>query len=258
LFRAAPRRAAHRNDPCISAIFRYGFVMFCRRSNSARANWSGLVAPVIAAMVVTGALVSAPGAGADPNNADQPSVPVVDIVPAALPHAPGVAPGPGIVPAPDAVPGPEAAAVVEASGPVIVPAAHVGADARLLGPGVCPEDGLQVNTILAGRAISAAFPQIQHMIGVRPDAKPWHPSGRAIDIMIPDFGSAAGIALGDAILDFAMKNADKFRVQDVIWRGTYYTPANGPSGSGYGHYDHVHITTFGGGYPTGNEEYLAG
>jgi hypothetical protein len=27
----------------------------------------------------------------------------------------------------------------------------------------------------------------------------------------------------------------------------YYTPA-GPSGSGYGHFDHVHITTTGGGY----------
>jgi hypothetical protein len=28
----------------------------------------------------------------------------------------------------------------------------------------------------------------------------------------------------------------------VIWRGTYYTPA-GPQAGGYGHYDHVHITT---------------
>lgn len=227
-------------------MFRYGFVMFYRRSKNARVNCSGLVASVMATMVVTGALVAAPGAGAEPNNADQPGVPVADAVPVAVP------------PAPEASPAPEAAPIVEASGPVIVPAAHADAYARQLGPGVCPEDGLQINTILAERAVSAAFPQIQHMIGVRPDSKPWHPSGRAIDIMIPDAGSDEGIALGDAILNFAMKNADKFGLQDVIWRGTYYTPANGPSGSGYGHYDHVHITTFGGGYPTGNERYLAG
>ena len=52
--------------------------------------------------------------------------------------------------------------------------------------------------------------------------------------------------------------AGRFGVQDVIWRGTYYTPGGGASGSGYGHYDHVHITTIGGGYPTGGEEYPAG
>ena len=45
-----------------------------------------------------------------------------------------------------------------------------------------------------------------------------------------------------AILAFAMSNVGRFGLQDVIWRGTYYTPG-GPAGSGYGHYDHVHITT---------------
>lgn len=127
--------------------------------------------------------------------------------------------------------------------------------AALLGPGDCPEHGLQVKTILAERAVSALFPQITSMIGVRPDAKPWHPSGRAVDIMIPNPGSAEGIALGDSIRDFALANAGPLGLQDVIWRGTYYTPA-GPSGSGYGHFDHVHITTIGGGYATGNEEYV--
>ena len=33
----------------------------------------------------------------------------------------------------------------------------------------------------------------------------------------------------------------RFGLQAVIWRGTYYTPA-GPQASGYGHFDHVHIT----------------
>ncbi|MBO0678792.1 glycoside hydrolase [Mycolicibacterium sp. S2-37] len=108
--------------------------------------------------------------------------------------------------------------------------------------GVASEVGLQPNTILAARAVSAQFPQIAEIDGVRPDSKPWHPSGLAIDIMIPNPDSPEGIALGDQILAFAMANASRFGLQDVIWRGTYYTPA-GPQASGYGHYDHVHITT---------------
>jgi hypothetical protein len=120
---------------------------------------------------------------------------------------------------------------------------------------VAPEHGLQVKTILAARTISAVFPEIKNMGGVRPDALRWHPLGLAIDVMIPNPSSAAGIALGNQIVSFALKNADKFSLQDCIWRGTYYTP-RGPSGSGYGHYDHVHITTHGGGYPRGGEVYL--
>lgn len=107
--------------------------------------------------------------------------------------------------------------------------------------GVASEAGLQPNTILAARAVSQQFPQIADIGGVRPDSKPWHPSGLAIDIMIPNPYSPEGIALGDQILAFAMANAGRFGLQDVIWRGTYYTPA-GPQASGYGHYDHVHIT----------------
>lgn len=107
--------------------------------------------------------------------------------------------------------------------------------------GVASEAGLQPNTVLAARAVSQQFPQIADIDGVRPDSKPWHPSGLAIDVMIPNPESPEGIALGDQIKAFAMANAARFGLQDVIWRGTYYTPA-GPQASGYGHYDHVHIT----------------
>jgi peptidoglycan DL-endopeptidase CwlO len=108
--------------------------------------------------------------------------------------------------------------------------------------GVAFEGGLQPNTVLAARAVSARFPQIGEIDGVRPDSKPWHPSGLAIDIMIPNSSSPEGIALGDEILAFVLANAGRFGLQDAIWRDTYYTP-DGPSGSGYGHYDHVHVTT---------------
>lgn len=126
---------------------------------------------------------------------------------------------------------------------------------ELLPVGVAPEQGLQVKTILVARSISALFPEIQSIGGVRPDSLRWHPNGLALDVMIPNPGSAEGIALGNEVVAFALKNGERFGLQDAIWRGTYYTP-NGPQSSGYGHYDHVHITTTGGGYPTGGEIYM--
>jgi hypothetical protein len=127
---------------------------------------------------------------------------------------------------------------------------------RFLPVGLAPEQGLQVRTILVSRAISAAFPQIHEMGGVRPDPLPWHPLGLAVDVMIPDPGSAGGIALGDAIVKYVLSNANRFGIQDAIWRGVYYTPT-GAQTARYGHFDHVHVTTTGGGYPTGRESYLA-
>ena len=121
--------------------------------------------------------------------------------------------------------------------------------------GDAPERGLQVETILVSRSISADFPEIQTMGGVRPDALRWHPDGLAVDVMIPNPGSSAGIALGNEIVSYVLKNAQRFGIQDAIWRGTYYTPGGARAG-GYGHYDHVHVTTLGGGYPTGGEVYL--
>ncbi|WP_102145626.1 glycoside hydrolase [Mycobacterium hubeiense] len=143
-------------------------------------------------------------------------------------------------PPPQAVPAPADPALNAMPGqPLPAAAADIP---EALPVGVASEAGLQPNTIVAARAVSQRFPQISDIDGVRPDSKPWHPSGLAIDIMIPNPDSPEGIALGDEILAFALANAARFGLQDVIWRGTYYTPA-GPAGSGYGHYDHVHITT---------------
>lgn len=125
---------------------------------------------------------------------------------------------------------------------------------RFLPAGVASERGLQVRTILAARSISAEFPQIRSIGGVRADSLRWHPNGLALDVMIPDPTSSEGIALGNAVVDFVWRNADRFAVQDTIWRGMYSTP-KGPGGSGNGHFDHVHVTTAGGGYPTGKEAY---
>ena len=153
---------------------------------------------------------------------------IVDTAPppsAPPPAGPAIAAMPGVPPGDVAPPPPAAIADIPEALPV----------------GVASEAGLQPNAVVAARAVSRQFPQIADIDGVRPDSKPWHPSGLAIDIMIPNPDSPEGIALGDQILAFAMSNVGRFGLQDVIWRGTYYTPA-GPQASGYGHYDHVHIT----------------
>jgi hypothetical protein len=128
--------------------------------------------------------------------------------------------------------------------------------------GVAAERGLQVDTILAERAVSAAFPEIHTMTGVRPDSLRWHPEGLALDVMVPDYGSSAGKALGDRILSYVLANARKFDLNHVIWRQAIYFPDGtahrmpdygGPDAN---HYTHVHISTNGGGYPTGKEAYV--
>ena len=161
--------------------------------------------------------------------------------------APPAAIPPAAPPPPQAAPLPADPAIVAMPAQPPVPAAPPPVAALMdipeaLPVGVASEAGLQPNTVLAARAVSQRFPQIGEIDGVRPDSKPWHPNGLAIDIMIPNPESPEGIALGDQILAFAMANAGRFGLQDVIWRGTYYTP-DGPQASGYGHFDHVHITT---------------
>lgn len=78
----------------------------------------------------------------------------------------------------------------------------------------------------------------------------------ALVIMLGEYpGRSMITALGNEIVAFVLKNATRFGMQDVIWRGAYYTP-NGARTTGAGHYDHIHITTVGGGYPTGEELYI--
>jgi hypothetical protein len=163
-----------------------------------------------------------------------------------------------IVAAPSLAPPP--ALLIDDGGPEVSEASLVSASrwrvvSRTLPAGVAPERGLQVRTILTARSVSAVFPEINNIGGVRQDALRWHPDGLALDVMIPNANSDSGIALGNQIVAYVMNNAKRFGIQDAIWRGAYYTPGGAKAG-GYGHYDHVHITTTGGGYPDGDELYF--
>lgn len=78
-----------------------------------------------------------------------------------------------------------------------------------------------------------------------------HPKGLAIDVMIPDYKSQTGIALGDEIAEFYKKNAQELKVTQVIWRKKIWTTQRASEGwrdmSDRGsdtdnHLDHPHIS----------------
>lgn len=130
--------------------------------------------------------------------------------------------------------------------------------------GKASEARLQVKTIWAERAISLLFPQITTIYGYREDPLPWHPNGLAIDVMIPNHDTPEGIELGNQIAGYALANEKRWGINHVIWRQKIYlgitsgswTPDMGNETAN--HYDHVHICTNGGGYPTGHETYFIG
>ncbi|MFD4351557.1 peptidoglycan DD-metalloendopeptidase family protein [Nocardia sp. NPDC058518] len=159
---------------------------------------------------------------------------------------------------------------VATSSTVLSPTTSVSSDAPVAGAGTAAgtelpemrasigsERGLQVDSIRLARTIVQRFPQVQQIGGQREDALPDHPSGRAIDIMIPDPTSGDGKALGDQIADFVLTNSVALRIDYLIWRQTYRS-ASGESnlmedrgGVTANHMDHVHVTTLGGGFPDG-------
>ena len=218
-----------------------------------------------ASLVVSAAIIYAQGT--KPLHAEGAKPPCCAESPPA-PAAP--APGPAGAPQP---PGPAAQPpdpAAHTATPAEVEALAAGAPAAAqqflfpLSPGVASEERLQVKTIWAARAISVLFPQITTIYGYREDPLPWHPNGLAIDVMIPNHASPEGIALGDQIAGYALANAKRWGINHVIWRQKIYPGIGGGSWTAdYGnetlnHYDHVHIATNGGGYPTGHEIYYIG
>jgi hypothetical protein len=214
-------------------------------------RWSALAA----SLVVSAAIIYAQGT--KPLNAESAKPPTATpTAPASVPAGPPQATGPAA--------GPHIASPAE------VEALAAGAPAAAqqfqfpLPAGVASEDRLQVKTIWAARAISVLFPEIKTIYGYRQDPLPWHPNGLAIDVMIPNHDAPEGIALGNQIAGYALANAKRWGVNHVIWRQKLYPGVGAPSWTAnYGnetlnHYDHVHIATDGGGYPTGHEIYYIG
>lgn len=127
------------------------------------------------------------------------------------------------------------------------------------------EKNLQKDSIRLMRAVHQQFPEVQTIGGWRPnDPFPDHPSGRAIDVMIPNYQTSEGQKFGTKVKDWLYANRDEYNIEYMIW-AQEYIPSEGAGnimedrGSPtQNHFDHVHITVRGEGMPSGNEEYTAG
>ncbi len=130
--------------------------------------------------------------------------------------------------------------------------------------GSSAEAGLNPDALRVLRCVHKGWPQIAIFYGVgqrpgNPDSD--HPAGNAVDVMIPDYRSPAGVALGDAIAHWLVANRKKLGVKYVIWNEHIWSVARQregwrlcgtPSGSCYNgpddtaaHRNHVHVSTYG-------------
>lgn len=115
------------------------------------------------------------------------------------------------------------------------------------------EQGLTAGSIGTKRAIESAFPAIKQIGGYRPDPKypNEHPSGKALDVMIPEWNKPSGKSYGDQVAKYLIDNASALGIDYVLWQQRQWN-ANGTS-SAMGdrgsptenHMDHVHVHTEG-------------
>ena len=121
-------------------------------------------------------------------------------------------------------------------------------------PGLANEARIQKYTRRLSRAISAAFPEIAEIGGYRQDSMKWHPSGLAIDVMIPQWDTPGGKALGDRVVQFVQAHAQELGLDHAIWRQAMHNADGSSSGMSdrgsatQNHFDHVHIASIGGGF----------
>ena len=221
----------------------------------ARAGSAGRVLAAVASVVVAAAMFYVQGKEGKAKAPASVSAAAPTTVAASAPPTAAMPPGPAAAGAPSVANSTEAE-LLAANAPVAAQDFKVA-----LPPGVAPEARLQVHTIWVARAISMMFLDIKTIGGYRQDPLRWHPEGLAIDVMIPNYHSPEGIELGNQIAGFALANAKRWGVLHVIWRQGFYPGIGAPSWTAdYGnetanHFDHVHIATDGGGYPTGRETY---
>jgi uncharacterized protein YgiM (DUF1202 family) len=119
------------------------------------------------------------------------------------------------------------------------------------------ERGLKPNAIKVHRAARAKFPQITTYYTLRAGIFTDHSTGRALDLMIPNYKSASGKALGYKVAAWARANARDLGINYVIWNqhiwnitrdneGWRYMADRG--GDSANHKNHVHITVFAAGF----------
>ncbi|MDN5762644.1 MAG: M23 family metallopeptidase [Microlunatus sp.] len=122
--------------------------------------------------------------------------------------------------------------------------------------GLGAEAGLKPDALLALRCVKHQFPDITDIGGVRADPMPDHPSGLAVDFMIPNYQTAAGKAFGWKVAHWLQANQRQLGVKYVIFDNKIWNVerdddgwrvyrANGQGDDSSLHYNHVHVTVFG-------------
>jgi hypothetical protein len=128
--------------------------------------------------------------------------------------------------------------------------------------GSAAESGLNPDALRVLRCIHQGWPQIStfHGVGSRGNVSD-HPAGNAVDVMIPDYASPGGVALGDEIAAWVLQNRKKLGMKYVVWNehiwsverqregwrlcGTAVASCYNGSNDTAAHRDHVHISTYG-------------
>jgi uncharacterized protein YgiM (DUF1202 family) len=119
------------------------------------------------------------------------------------------------------------------------------------------ERGLKPNSIKVHRAARAKFPQITTYYTLRAGIFTDHSTGRALDLMIPNYKSASGKALGYKVAAWAKANARDLGINYVIWNQHIWNITRDDEGWRYmadrggdsaNHKNHVHITVFAAGF----------
>ncbi|MGI3785330.1 MAG: SH3 domain-containing protein [Janthinobacterium lividum] len=122
-------------------------------------------------------------------------------------------------------------------------------------PGV--EKGLKPNALKVLAAVRKNWPQIKTIGGVHPDPLPDHPSGRALDLMLPSYKSAAGKKLGHDLSRWLEARHTELGINYIIYDQHIWNeqrdregwrPMAGRGSDSANHKNHVHVTVLAKGY----------
>lgn len=130
------------------------------------------------------------------------------------------------------------------------------------GSGLPTEYGLTPDALRVLRCVAAQWSQLKSFRGIGDQGAMGrdHQQGRAVDVMIPGAGSAAGNRLGAAVAGWLVDHQLALGVQYVVWNNKIWNVdhadkgwqsctgqadcSNGPDDTGAA-VDHVHVTVFG-------------
>lgn len=113
------------------------------------------------------------------------------------------------------------------------------------------EKALTPWTIAVHRAARSTWPEIKTIYGYRNSPGSDHSQGRALDLMVPGYKTAAGKKLGGQVAEWAVANMQAMHIDYVIWNQHILSAQRADEGwrlmadrggDSANHFDHVHIS----------------